>query len=108
VGQVASQTLQNLQAIHAVAELPVLQPLIGLSKREIIDRAQELGTYPISIQPFPDCCTLFQPRHPETRVNLHTLAEAEAALPVQEMVDACLAKLERTDYGPEYYPATWE
>ncbi len=108
VGQVASQTLRNLQAIHAVAELPVLQPLIGMSKREIIQRAQQIGTYPISIQPYPDCCTLFQPRHPETGVNLQFFEEAERALPVQELVDACVAKLERTDYGPEYYPATWE
>jgi thiamine biosynthesis protein ThiI len=105
---VASQTLRNLQAIHAVAELPVLQPLIGMSKREIVHRAQEIGTYPISIQPFPDCCTLFQPRHPETHVNLQFLEESEAALPLKEMVESCVAKLERTDYGPEYYPATWE
>jgi len=108
VGQVASQTMRNLQAIHAVAELPVLQPLIGLSKREIVQRAQELGTYPISIQPYPDCCTLFQPRHPETGASLQALDEAERLLPMQELVDACVSRLERTDYGPEYYPATWE
>ncbi len=108
VGQVASQTLRNLQAIHAVAELPVLQPLIGLSKREIVHRAQALGTYPISIQPYPDCCTLFQPRHPETGATLEALEQAEEALAMQELVDVCVARLERTDYGPEYYPATWE
>jgi len=107
VGQVASQTLRNLQAIHLVAELPVLQPLIGLSKPEIVHRAQAIGTYPISIQPYPDCCTLFQPRHPETHANLMQLELAEQALPVAELVAGCVARLERTDYGPEYYPATW-
>jgi tRNA uracil 4-sulfurtransferase len=107
VGQVASQTLRNLQAIHAVAELPVLQPLIGLSKPEIVHRAQEIGTYPISIQPFPDCCTLFQPRHPETHSNPIQLEQAEQALPMEDLVAGCVARLERTDYGPEYYPATW-
>jgi len=108
VGQVASQTLRNLQVIHAVAELPVLQPLIGLPKSEIIHRAQALGTYPISIQPYPDCCTLFQPRHPETGATLEALEQAEVALAMPELVNACIARLERTDYGPEYYPATWE
>lgn len=108
VGQVASQTLRNLQVIHAVAELPVLQPLIGLPKQEIVHRAQALGTYPISIQPYPDCCTLFQPRHPDTGATLEALEQAEEALAMPELVNACVARLERTDYGPEYYPATWE
>jgi len=108
VGQVASQTLGNLHAIHAVAELPVLQPLIGLSKPEIIDRARAIGTYPISIQPYPDCCTLFQPRHPETRAHPAQLQAAEASLPLQELVEDCMARLEKSDYGPEYYPADWE
>jgi tRNA uracil 4-sulfurtransferase len=107
VGQVASQTLRNLQGIHAVAELPVLQPLIGMSKQEIIHRARDIGTYDISIQPFPDCCTLFQPRHPETNANLTKLEEAEQILPIAELVEGCVARLERTDYGPEYYAANW-
>jgi thiamine biosynthesis protein ThiI len=108
VGQVASQTLRNLRVIHDTAELPVLQPLIGLSKQEIVRRAQRIGTYSISIQPFADCCTLFQPRHPETGAALEVLRHAEQALPMQELVDACVSRLEITDYGPEYYPATWE
>ena len=107
VGQVASQTLPNLQAIHAVAALPVLQPLIGLSKPEIVHRARQIGTYPISIQPFPDCCTLFLPRHPETQASAALLDQAEQALPMEDLVAGCVARLERSDYGPEYYPATW-
>jgi thiamine biosynthesis protein ThiI len=105
VGQVASQTLPNIRAIAETAALPVLAPLIGLSKAEIVERARAIGTYPISIQPFPDCCTLFQPRHPETRARLENVHRAEAALPVEELVTGCLAGLEVTDYGPQYYPA---
>jgi len=107
VGQVASQTLPNIRAIEETAEPPVLQPLIGLSKTEIIDRARRIGTYPISIQPFPDCCTLFQPRRPETHARLEAVHRAEAALPVDELVAACVAALEVSNYGPEYYPADW-
>ncbi len=108
VGQVASQTLENLAAIHATARVPVLQPLSGLSKPEIIDRARRIGTYSISIQPFPDCCTLFQPRHPETHASLAMVERAEQALAVDPLVEACVAGLEVTDFGPEYFPATWQ
>jgi thiamine biosynthesis protein ThiI len=107
VGQVASQTMENILAISETAVLPVLQPLIGLSKPEIVDRARQLGTYPISIQPFPDCCTLFQPRRPETRVKLEKVHRAEAALKLDELVERCVAGLEITDYGPQYYPVRW-
>ncbi|HKI99605.1 MAG TPA: tRNA uracil 4-sulfurtransferase ThiI [bacterium] len=107
VGQVASQTLPNIRAIEETAALPVLQPLCGLSKTEIIHRARHIGTYPISIQPFPDCCTLFQPRRPETRARLPLVERAEQNLPVDDLVADCLAGLEITDYGPDYYPADW-
>jgi tRNA uracil 4-sulfurtransferase len=107
VGQVASQTLPNIRAIEETAALPVLQPLCGLSKTEIIERARRLGTYSISIQPFPDCCTLFQPRKPETRARLELVHRAETKLPLDDLVADCLAGLEVTDYGPEYYPADW-
>jgi tRNA uracil 4-sulfurtransferase len=107
VGQVASQTLPNIRVIEETAELPVLQPLCGLSKTEIIDRARRIGTYPISIQPFPDCCTLFQPRRPETRARLPLVHRAEQHLAVDDLVADCLAGLEISDYGPEYYPADW-
>ena len=67
VGQVASQTLENLAVVGAVATLPLFRPLIGMDKDEIIAEAQRLGTYPISIIPDQDCCTLFTPRIPLTR-----------------------------------------
>jgi thiamine biosynthesis protein ThiI len=108
VGQVASQTLENLRAIHETAALPVLQPLIGMSKPEIIRRAQHIGTFPISIQPYPDCCTLFQPDRPETKAKLTHVHRAERALPIEALVAACMAGLEVTDYGPEFYAADWD
>ncbi|HEX7927734.1 MAG TPA: tRNA uracil 4-sulfurtransferase ThiI, partial [bacterium] len=107
VGQVASQTLENLAAIHATAAIPVLQPLSGLAKPEIIDRARRIGTFELSIQPFPDCCTLFQPRKPETKASLKHVERAEASLDVGPLVDSCVARLEAMDFGPEYFPAGW-
>ena len=85
-GQVSSQTLDNMAAIDAVANMPVLRPLIGTNKEEIITKAREMGTYPISILPDQDCCSLFVPRHPETRAKLETVERLESALPMDELV----------------------
>jgi tRNA uracil 4-sulfurtransferase len=87
VGQVASQTVENLTSIDEVASQPVLRPLIGMDKDEITEQAQRLGTYPVSIIPDQDCCTLFTPRHPATKARRPDVLRAEAALPVQEIVD---------------------
>ncbi len=86
VGQVASQTLENLNAINEVVELPVLRPLIGMDKDEITAEGQRLGTYPISIIPDQDCCTLFTPRHPATKARKRDVVAAEAALSIEEMI----------------------
>ena len=87
VGQVASQTLENLASINDVVTMPVLRPLVGLDKDEIMLEAQRLGTYSISIIPDQDCCTLFTPRHPATRARAHDVEAAEQALsPVDEIV----------------------
>jgi thiamine biosynthesis protein ThiI len=87
VGQVASQTLENMATIASVVSLPVLRPLVGMDKDEITAEAQRLGTYPISIIPDQDCCTLFTPRHPATRAKRHEVERAEAGLPIDEIVD---------------------
>jgi len=86
VGQVASQTIENLTAINEVATLPVLRPLVGMDKEEITLEAQRLGTYPISIIPDQDCCTLFTPKHPATRARHIDVVRAEAALSIDEIV----------------------
>jgi thiamine biosynthesis protein ThiI len=91
VGQVASQTIENLGAINDVAALPVLRPLIGMDKDEITAEAQRLGTYPISIIPDQDCCTLFTPKHPATRARRGDVLRAEEALPIEEIVQRAVA-----------------
>jgi thiamine biosynthesis protein ThiI len=87
VGQVASQTLENLAVIGSVATLPIFRPLIGMDKDEITAEAIKLGSYPISIVPDQDCCTLFTPRNPLTRARLPQIESAEAALPIEDFVE---------------------
>jgi thiamine biosynthesis protein ThiI len=91
VGQVASQTLENLTTIADAATMEVLRPLVGMDKDEIVAQAQELGTFPISIIPDQDCCQLFTPRHPATRAAVADVVAAEQALPIGQMVDAAIA-----------------
>ena len=91
VGQVASQTLENLASIDAVVSMPVLRPLVGMDKDEITAEAQRLGSYPISIIPDQDCCTLFTPRHPATKARRVDVERAEAGLPIDEIVSAAVA-----------------
>ena len=98
VGQVASQTIENLAVIDDVATLPVLRPLIGSDKEEITREARRLGTYPISIVPDQDCCTLFVPRRPATRAKPEEVERAERDLPVSELVDRAAAEVERQDF----------
>src|SRR5687768_4300765 len=86
VGQVASQTLENLAVVGAVATMPIFRPLIGMDKDEITAEAIRLGSYPISIVPDQDCCTLFTPRNPLTRARLDEVAAAEQALPIDDLV----------------------
>ena len=86
VGQVASQTLENLAVIGHAASLPVFRPLIGMDKDEITVEAQKIGSYPISIIEDQDCCTLFTPRNPLTRARLADVERAELALPIDDLV----------------------
>jgi tRNA uracil 4-sulfurtransferase len=92
VGQVASQTLQNIAAVDAVAALPILRPLCGMDKQEIIDQAQQLGTFETSIQPDQDCCQLFLPRHPSVNATPAECEAAESKMDVQGLVQDALAR----------------
>jgi len=91
IGQVASQTLENMTTIADATRMEVLRPLVGMDKDEISAEAERIGTFPISIIPDQDCCTLFTPRHPATRVRRDEAEEAEQALPIDEMVKAAVA-----------------
>ena len=88
LGQVASQTLENIACIDEAATLPVLRPLIGMDKLEITATAQRIGTFETSIEPDADCCTLFTPRHPATRTTLDEIRAVEAGLDLERLVAA--------------------
>ncbi|MEX2660720.1 MAG: tRNA uracil 4-sulfurtransferase ThiI [Vicinamibacterales bacterium] len=103
VGQVASQTLENMSAINAVVRMPVLRPLVGLDKDEITAEAQRLGTFPISIIPDQDCCTLFTPRHPATKARMPDVERAEAGLPIDDIVNGALAAAVMEEF---HFPVT--
>ncbi|MDR2956744.1 MAG: tRNA 4-thiouridine(8) synthase ThiI [Coriobacteriales bacterium] len=94
LGQVASQTLDNILATGAVATLPVLRPLIALDKLEIITQAERIGTFAISSQTHDDCCTLFMPRNPETHAKLQVVEKAWQQLPIDEWLTAIMADME--------------
>jgi tRNA uracil 4-sulfurtransferase len=92
LGQVASQTIENIRAVDAAVEhTQVLRPLIGMDKLEIIEAAKRIGTYVISARRYQDCCVLFEPRSPATRTTVEAAERAEANLDVHELVDKALA-----------------
>lgn len=94
VGQVASQTLSNMRAIEEVTPLPILRPLAGDNKEEIINEARRIGTYQISIEPYEDCCSVFVPKHPETRANLERVREIESTLDFAPLIAQTLEQTE--------------
>jgi thiamine biosynthesis protein ThiI len=109
VGQVASQTLENMSIIDSVASMPILRPLVGTDKEEITAEAQRIGTYPISIIPDQDCCQLFTPRHPATRARASEVETVEKALPIEAWIEkaATTAAAEEFHFPePKRAPAT--
>jgi thiamine biosynthesis protein ThiI len=106
IGQVASQTLENMSTIAAVTTLPVFRPLIGMDKEEIIAEAERLGTFPISIIEDQDCCQLFTPKHPATKARRDEIDAAERALPIDDFVRQAVdaAVLEDFNYPVIKYP----
>jgi tRNA uracil 4-sulfurtransferase len=95
LGQVASQTIENILAVNESATLPVFRPLIGLDKEEIMQIARKIGTYDISKLPHDDCCTRLMPKSPETRAKLPAVLEAEKNLDIEKLVQETLAKTEK-------------
>jgi thiamine biosynthesis protein ThiI len=99
LGQVASQTPQNLCAIEEAAEFPILRPLIGMDKREIIDEAKHIGTYDISIEPDQDCCKLFVPIHPSTKTRIVDVLKIERMLDVSSLVKRGVENAKSTEFS---------
>ena len=95
LGQVASQTMEALRVTEGCVSLPVLRPLIGLDKKDIVEYAVKIGTFETSILPYEDCCTVFTPRHPRTKPKLEDVLEVEKALDVEALVKEALDGIER-------------
>jgi thiamine biosynthesis protein ThiI len=94
LGQVASQTLENMAVIEKAATFPILRPLVGMDKNEIVDQARRLGTFETSILPDQDCCTLFVPAHPETRARIEAVEAAESRFDIPRMIDDAVRNTE--------------
>ena len=95
LGQVASQTIENIHAIHSTINMPVIQPLITFDKQEIINLAEKIGTYKKSIEPHDDCCSLFVPKHPATKSDINIVISEESKLDVETLVRDALKKTEK-------------
>ena len=95
LGQVASQTMDAMLVTGAVVDLPILRPVVGMDKEEIVQIARKIGTFETSILPYEDCCTVFTPRHPRLRPILTEVEAAEEKLDVDAMVQAAVEGIER-------------
>ncbi len=94
IGQVASQTLSNIRAISEASELPVIRPLAGYNKVDIVNRAKEIGTYDISIKPYQDCCSYFVPIHPETKAKLNEVIRLDNTLDLEKEYNIAIENIE--------------
>ena len=100
LGQVASQTLENMTCIEEASELPVLRPLVAMDKQEAVDIAKRIGTFETSIRPEPDCCTVFQPEKPVIRGRIHDCVEAESGFDLEGLIHEAVRGTERIKIGP--------
>ena len=101
LGQVASQTLESMQAINAVTNTPIIRPVVTMDKLEIINIAQEIDTFDISIQPFEDCCTIFAPDRPKTNPKIKNAEQYEARMDVEGLVERAVAGIMITEITPQ-------
>ena len=95
LGQVASQTMEAMAVTGAVTRLPILRPVVGMDKEDIVRIARDIGTFDTSILPYEDCCTVFTPRHPRLRPTPEEVEAAEASLDVEAMVRSAVEGIER-------------
>ncbi|HLS52391.1 MAG TPA: tRNA 4-thiouridine(8) synthase ThiI, partial [Tissierellaceae bacterium] len=93
LGQVASQTIEGIGATNAAVNLPVLRPLVGMDKVDIVDISKDIETYETSILPYEDCCTVFLPKHPVTKPRLEDIESSEAALEIEDLVETAVENM---------------
>ena len=108
VGQVASQTIKNIACTEDAAELPVLRPLIGMEKAEIVEWSKKIGTFPISVQPFQDCCTVFQPRKPEIHGDMKRIRKEESKVYQERLMTTCISNIEMIPFETRVLDRYWE
>ena len=101
LGQVASQTAESLIVTDSCVTMPVMRPLIAMDKVDIMDKAQEIGTYETSIQPYEDCCTVFLPKHPVTKPRLERILASEGRLDCEALIAAAVEAEEIIDILPQ-------
>lgn len=101
LGQVASQTLESMQAINAVTTTPIIRPVVAMDKLEIIELAQKIDTFAISVQPFEDCCTIFAPDRPKTNPKLANVEQYEKRMDVEALVEKAVAGIMVTEITPK-------
>ncbi len=97
VGQVASQTLSNIRAISDASFLPILRPLSGSNKEDIINKAKKIGTYDTSILPYQDCCSFFVPKHPETKAKMKDILFYESKINLDDLIDEAIINIEKVN-----------
>ncbi len=102
LAQVASQTLTNLRSIESIADIPILRPLIGDDKADIIKKAKQIGTFEVSTLPHQDCCSLFVPKHPATRASVEDLDYAEMGLDISALVEKAINGMEKKIVSFDY------
>ena len=101
LGQVASQTAEALVVTDSAVSMPGMRPLIAMDKTDIMDKAQEIGTFETSIQPYEDCCTVFLPKHPSTKPHLDRILASESVLDIEALVEAAVSAREVINIFPE-------
>lgn len=101
IGQVASQTLESMQTINCVTDMPVIRPVACLDKLEIIDISKKIGTYDVSIQPFEDCCTIFTPKNPVTKPTKKRAEHLESRFDFEKLLDECIENMESINIYPK-------
>ena len=99
LAQVASQTIQAINTTNAVCDMPVLRPVIGMDKEEIVTIARRIETMDISILPYEDCCTVFTPKHPQTKPTMEKVLEEERKLDVEALIAEALEGIEKVTLG---------
>ena len=95
VGQVASQTLSNIRAISDASSLPILRPLSGSNKEDIVNKAKLIETYDISVLPYQDCCSFFVPKHPETKAKMKDILFYESKINLDDLIDEAIGNIEK-------------